>query len=65
MNEEWITTKAAAEIISVTRNHVRYLIQQGILEAKKFGPVWMVNRESAERYAATERKPGPKPSNEI
>jgi excisionase family DNA binding protein len=59
--DEWITTQEAAEIIKVTRNHVRYLIQRGKLEAKKFGRAWMVGRKSAETYAATERKPGPKP----
>ena len=61
MADEWITTQEAAEIIGVTRNHIRYLIQQSKLEAKKFGRAWMVSRESAEKYAATERKPGPKP----
>lgn len=61
MAEEWITTQKAAEIIGITRSHVRYLIQHGRLEAKKFGRAWMVSRKSAEEYAATERKPGPKP----
>ena len=65
MAEEWITTQEAAKIIGVTRNHIRYLIRYGKLEAKKFGRAWMVSRKSAEEYAATERKPGPKPQSKI
>jgi excisionase family DNA binding protein len=61
MAEEWITTQEAAEIIGVTRNHIRYLIRNGKLEAKRFGRAWMVSYKSTEEYAATERKPGPKP----
>jgi excisionase family DNA binding protein len=61
MADEWITTQEAAEIVGVTPNHIRYLIQHSKIEAKKFGRAWMVSRKSAEEYAETERKPGPKP----
>jgi excisionase family DNA binding protein len=61
MHEEWITTQEAAEIIGVTRNHVRYLVAHGRVEAKRFGRAWMISRSSSEEYATTERKPGPKP----
>ena len=58
--DDWITAKQASEIIGVTDHQVRYLIRQGKLEAKKFGWAWMINRQSAEDYARTDRKPGPK-----
>jgi excisionase family DNA binding protein len=58
--DEWITTQEAAEIIGVTRNHVRHLIRHGELQAKRFGRAWMVSRKSAEAYAAIDRRPGPK-----
>ena len=60
MNDEWITTNEAAEIIDVTIHHVSYLLRQGHIKGQKFGNFWMVNRESAIQYAEQERKPGPK-----
>jgi len=61
MAEEWITTKEAAELLSVTDTHVRYLLSQGKLEGRKFGHVWAVLRGSALSYLAHRPKPGPKP----
>jgi excisionase family DNA binding protein len=58
---DWITTEEAARIIGVTTNHVRYLAKLGTIESRRFGRSWMINRASAEAYAATERRPGPKP----
>lgn len=48
-------------MIGVTAAHVRYLAREGLIEAHKFGVSWMVSRKSVERYAANERRPGPKP----
>ena len=59
--DDWITPREAAELISVTPHHVRHLARTGIIDARKFGHAWMVNRASAETYAARERRPGPKP----
>ena len=61
MAEEWITTKEAAELLSVTDAHVRYLLSQGKLEGRKFGHVWAVMRSSVLNYLAHRPKPGPKP----
>jgi hypothetical protein len=61
MAEEWITTKKAAEIIGVSIKQVSYLLINSRIKGKKFGRFWMVDRQSAEKYAASERKPGPKP----
>jgi len=58
---EWITTEEAARIIGVTRSQVRYLLHKGVLKGQRFGYMWMVDKESAERYAVSDRKPGPKP----
>jgi len=57
----WVTPTEAAELIGVTAAHVRYLAREGLIEARKFGASWMVRRVSVERYAAQERRPGPKP----
>lgn len=65
MAEEWITTREAAEIIGVSIKQVSYLLINSRIKGKKFGRFWMVNKQSAEEYAALERKPGPKPKVEI
>lgn len=61
MDEEWITTKEAAEIIGVSIKQVSYLLIKGRIKGKKFGRFWMVDKQSVDEYAASERKPGPKP----
>lgn len=48
-------------MIGVTDDHVRYLARTGVIEARKFGHAWMLSRASVAAYAASERKPGPKP----
>lgn len=62
--EEWITTREAAEIIKVTVHQVRYLLHKGMLKGRRFGHVWMVDKKSAKKYAVSDRRPGPKPVSE-
>jgi hypothetical protein len=64
MAENWITTEEAAQLIGVTISHMSYLLRHGYVKGKKFGRFWMVDRASAETYAAQERKTGPKPKND-
>ena len=59
--DEWITPREAAVLIGVTPNQVRHLARQGTIEARKFGHAWMINCASAQAYAASEHRPGPKP----
>lgn len=59
--DDWITPREAAELIGVTSDHVRYLARTGTIEARKFGHAWMLKRAAVEAYAASERRPGPKP----
>jgi len=56
-----ITTKEAAELIGITPNSVQVAILRGKLPAVKHGRDWLIQRVDAEDYAASERKPGPKP----
>jgi excisionase family DNA binding protein len=60
MAQEWITTEEAAQIVGVTPHQIRHLLRERVLQGQKFARSWMVSRASAEKYAATERKPGPK-----
>ena len=59
----YISSQDAATIIRVNDSRVRQLLKAGILTGKKFGTVWLVSKRSAEKYALTNRKRGPKPKN--
>ena len=50
MPDEWITTAEAAELSGYHPEHVRWLIRQGRIKARKFGIVWQVNRKSLQNY---------------
>lgn len=60
----YITTSEAAEIIGCVDSRVRQLLRKAVLAGRRMGRDWMVDKASAERYAAAERKPGPKPKAE-
>ena len=49
---EPVSVERAAEHLGVSRMQVGRLIQQGDLDADRFGRSWVVNRESLQRYAA-------------
>jgi hypothetical protein len=58
---DYITTQEAAAIIGCGKRHVNKLCAGGALVCQKFGIVYQVERASAEQYARTEHKSGPKP----
>ncbi|MBN1136838.1 MAG: helix-turn-helix domain-containing protein [Anaerolineae bacterium] len=58
--QDWITPREAADLIGVTPHHIRHLARKSIITGRKFGHAWMIERTSAETYAATEHRPGPK-----
>ncbi len=65
MAEEWITTNEAADLAGYHPDHIRRLILAGKIEARRFGPVWAVHRQSLLDYLRKmeelgERR-GPKP----
>lgn len=47
---DFITTTETAELLGIRYESVARLIRQGVLDGRKFGHVWMVERESAEAY---------------
>lgn len=51
-HEDWITTAQAAELSGYSIQYVRRLIRNGKIEARKFGPVWQVNRAALVAYIA-------------
>jgi excisionase family DNA binding protein len=60
----WITVSEAAKLTGYNRDHLRELIRDGKIKARKFATVWMVDRESLlsylERAHAMGEKRGPK-----
>ena len=57
MAEEWITTAEAAEILKVSQRHVRELIRQGKLRAKRDGKNWLVHQSLSAEYAEVDVSP--------
>ena len=65
MAEDWITTSDAAEISGYHPEHIRRLIREEKVAARKFGIVWQVNRKSIINYLqkaekSSDRRWGPK-----
>lgn len=60
MAEEWITTAEAAEISGYHPEHIRELVREGKIEARKFGPVWAISRTDLDRYVIQMKDRGDK-----
>ena len=60
MAETWITTKQAAEVSGYHPEHLRELIREGKVKARKFGIVWQVDRASLLAYLRKVEKLGAK-----
>jgi len=58
---DWITTTEAVRISGFHVEHIRRLIRNGQIGARKWGREWMVDKTSLIAYLAMERRPGPKP----
>lgn len=64
MTEDWITTREAVELSGYHADHLRRLIRAGEIEARKFGIVWQVSRQSLLNYlkdaqSSADRRRGP------
>lgn len=64
-NNDWLTVQEAAKISGYRADYLRELIRNGKLEARKFGPIWAVNRPSlmiymSEALKSDDRRHGPK-----
>jgi excisionase family DNA binding protein len=54
--DEWLTVNDAAKLSGYHPEHIRRLIRQGAITAKKFSIVWMVSRESLLEYKKSQEK---------
>jgi len=55
---DFITTKAAAELLGVDRKHINHLLSEGKLKGTKPGHDWLVFRPSLEEYEKTKSAAG-------
>lgn len=64
---EWLTVQEAAKLSGYNADHLRELIRDGKIKARKFSIVWMVSHNSLLDYLAKQEKlgskRGPKKSN--
>ena len=57
MADEWLTVNEAADLSGYHPEHVRRLVRQGAVAAKKFSIVWMVSKDSLLAYLKSQDKP--------
>jgi excisionase family DNA binding protein len=60
---ELISLSEAAVICGVTTNHLRLLISQDKLWARKIGNSWLTTKQALDDYLNSRSKPGPKKKN--
>jgi len=58
--DDWLTTQEAAELSGYHPTYLRLLIRHGYIPARKFGPLWQVNRGGLEAYLKAAEKSGDK-----
>jgi excisionase family DNA binding protein len=63
--DELITLKEAAELSGLSYSHLRLLARQGTIWARKMGNNWFTTAKAVEDYLALDRRPGPKPKDQI
>jgi len=64
-NNDWLTVQDAAKLSGYRADHLRELIRNGKVDARKFGPIWAVNRQSLLSYMnealkSDDKRHGPK-----
>ena len=56
--DSFLTVDQAAELTGYNREYMRQLIRAGKLRARKFGPVWAIERDSLAEYLARRPQDG-------
>jgi excisionase family DNA binding protein len=60
MPEKWLTVTEAAQLIGYHADTVRKLVRAGEIKARKFGPLWQVDRAALLTYVEHVQKIGEK-----
>jgi hypothetical protein len=57
--EEWLSVNDAVKLSGYHPEHIRRLVRQGAITAKKFSIVWMISREALLAYMKSQAKVSP------
>lgn len=57
---EMITVSEASKVSDYTPQHIRLLIRQGLITARRAGGIWLIEASSLRHYIGSNPKPGPK-----
>ena len=63
--DQWLTVQEAADLTGYHAEYLRTLTREGKITARKFGPVWAINKSSLLAYwnnaeKSADRRHGPK-----
>lgn len=57
---EMITVSEASQLSGYTVQHIRLLIRQELINARRAGGIWLIEASSLRSYLESNPKPGPK-----
>jgi hypothetical protein len=57
---EMITVSEASQLSGYTAQHIRLLIRQELINARRAGGIWLIEASSLRNYLESNPKPGPK-----
>ncbi len=60
MAEDWITTPEASELSGYNPEHLRELIRQGRIKARKYFVIWQISKSSLLAYLREQQQRGEK-----
>jgi hypothetical protein len=58
MAEELTTIEAERQYPNISRGHLTHLAQQGVIKARRIGPMWLLEKDSLEHWLANRPKRG-------
>lgn len=63
--DEWLTVQEAAKLTGYHAEYLRIMIREGKIRARKFGPIWAINKPSLLKYLqfaekSVDRRHGPR-----
>lgn len=60
--QKLISLAEAAELSGLSSGHLRLLVRRGKIWGTKIGRDWVTTEQAVREYLATDRRPGPKPT---
>jgi excisionase family DNA binding protein len=60
MRSKQLSTAEAARVLGISRDGVTQALRRGLLTGTRTPSAWQIDRASVTKYAAADRRPGPK-----